>query len=176
MVPESHRDTARAAAWFTTEKPVLANCVTQAAHSGFDTHAWQIAWTVAAFLDQRGYWHEDLALQCEALQAARRAADRAGQAHAHRAVARAYLRLQRTDAAVQHLRAAFELFCTLDDHEAMARTHLDLAWACDQRARYGEALDHAERALHLFRGTSHLPGQADALNAGRAATARAAAR
>ncbi len=165
VVPEGHRDTARAAAWFTAEKGVLANCVTQAANWGFDTHAWQIAWTVAAFLDQRGYWHEDLALQHEALQAARRTADPAGQAHAHRAVARAYLRLQRTDAAGRHLGAAFELFDTLAEHEATARTHLDLAWACDQRARYPDALDHAERALRLFRGASHLPGQADALNA-----------
>jgi DNA-binding SARP family transcriptional activator/Tfp pilus assembly protein PilF len=165
VIPEQPRDRTAAVAWFTAELAVLRNCVIQAVRLGFDRHAWQLAWTVAEFLDQRGQWHEGVALQRRALQAARRADDRMGQAHAHRALGRGYLRLTHTDVAVRHLRAALALFGALDEQVAEARTHLDLGWASDQQGRWEPALDHAQRALDLFRKTSHRPGLADALNA-----------
>jgi hypothetical protein len=34
-----------------------ARAVDQAVGSGFDTHGWQLAWTLADFLDRRGHWN-----------------------------------------------------------------------------------------------------------------------
>jgi DNA-binding SARP family transcriptional activator len=164
-VPETFASPAQAVAWFTSEHRVVLACLAQAARTGFDGHVWQLAWSVAEFLDRRGHWHDWVATQRDALRAARRIADQAGQAHAHRALGRAYLRMDRTDTALPHLRQAYDMFGLLGERVAQARTHLDLGWAYDRRRRYRQALDHAEQALDLFRAAGHAPGEADALNA-----------
>ena len=55
--------------------PVLLAAVDHAAATGFDAHAWQLAWTLADFLDRRGHWHDLAAAQQAALAAAGRLAD-----------------------------------------------------------------------------------------------------
>ena len=53
--PADHR---QALAWFEAEHQVLLAAVTLAAESGFDTHAWQLPWAMASFLQARGHWQE----------------------------------------------------------------------------------------------------------------------
>ena len=45
VTPEDLADHEQALAWFAAEHPVLLAAVGQAAATGFDTHAWQLAWT-----------------------------------------------------------------------------------------------------------------------------------
>jgi len=37
---------------------VLLAAVEHAVATGFDTHTWQLAWTLETFLDRRGHWHD----------------------------------------------------------------------------------------------------------------------
>src|SRR4029453_18869365 len=54
--PETLADSDRALAWLTVEQPVLLAAVAMAARAGFDTHAWQLAWTITQFLNRQGRW------------------------------------------------------------------------------------------------------------------------
>ena len=56
VTPEPLTDYQQALDWFTTERPVLLAAVDHAAITGFDTHTWQLAWTLQTFLHRRGHW------------------------------------------------------------------------------------------------------------------------
>lgn len=165
VATEGFANSAQATAWFAAEHQTLLAAIAQAVRTGFQAHVWRLAWTVAEFLDRQGHWDDWVTTQRSALCAARRAQDQVGQAHAHRSLGRAYVRLQRAEQAVSHLREAFDLFGELGDHPAQARTHLDLAWAYDTQRQHEQALDHADQALALFRAFDDRNGQADALYA-----------
>lgn len=59
-----------------------------------DTHAWQLPWAMATFLDRHGDWQDLLATHQTALAAACRADDLAAQASTHRLLSHAYLLLR----------------------------------------------------------------------------------
>jgi hypothetical protein len=68
--------------WFTAERATLLAAVRLAAKTGFATYSWQLTWAMTTFLLRRGLW-SDQATACEAaLDAARRAGDTVGEAHA----------------------------------------------------------------------------------------------
>lgn len=163
--PEKVSDHDEATAWFAREREVLIALVERCAASGFDRHAWQLAWSLTIFLDRQGGWHDQLAVQRTALVAARRSGDSAGQAHAHRSLARAQARLGQLDEAPGQLQRALELFRALDDPANQGHTCLDLAEMADRQGRRAEVVQHAEAALTLYRTAGHRYGQAMALNA-----------
>ncbi|MFG1678331.1 BTAD domain-containing putative transcriptional regulator [Micromonospora sp. NPDC049282] len=163
--PEKVADHDEAAAWFAREREVLIALVERCAASGFDRHAWQLAWSLTSFLDRQGGWHDQLAVQRTALVAARRSGDAAGQAHAHRSLARAQARLGRLDEALGQLQRALDLFRALDDLANQGHTCLDLAEVADREGRRVEVVENAEAALGLYRAAGHRYGQAMALNA-----------
>ena len=158
----------QALAWFTVEQPVLLAATDLALGTGFETHAAQLAWVLTAFLNSKGHWRDWAASQRAALEAARRLADPAGQATAHRVLGVAYMQLGRYDDAYVHNRQALDLFATLDDNAKQARAHLSLGWVLAHQGRAAEALVHAEQALELSRKMGDRLGEADALSfAGR---------
>ena len=63
---------ADAMTWCITERTVLLSVLECAADSGFDVHAWQLAWTLEVFFERRGHWDDWMATQQVALCAARR--------------------------------------------------------------------------------------------------------
>jgi len=73
-----------AAAWLETERPNLQAAADLAAVSGRHLHAIQIPAAMGDFLRSRGHWEQSAALHRTALEAARRAGDRPGQALALR--------------------------------------------------------------------------------------------
>jgi DNA-binding SARP family transcriptional activator len=158
-------DHEHAVSWFTAERAGLLAAIELAAQAGFDTHAWQLAWTLAEFLDRRGYWHDQAATQRIALDSARRLSDGPGQACAHRSLGLANDQLGHHDNAQAHLRHALALFRDIGDHTGQARTHLNLGQMLERQGQHPAALDHAQRALALFQAADHRPGQASALNA-----------
>jgi DNA-binding SARP family transcriptional activator/tetratricopeptide (TPR) repeat protein len=163
VTPERLADPAAALAWFGVERPALLVAARRAADAGFDTHAWQLAWTVTTFLDRHGYWHDLTAVEGTALAAARRTADRGGQAQSHRGLGRACTGLGRHGDARAHFRSALDLHQQLGDHTGQARAHAGLANLCERQGRHLEALQHARRTLDLHRGLGHRVGQARAL-------------
>jgi DNA-binding SARP family transcriptional activator/tetratricopeptide (TPR) repeat protein len=162
--PETLANHAEAMAWFTIEHQVLLAAIGRGSATGFDTHAWQLAWTLAVFLDWRGHRYDSAATQEAAVDAARRVGDRHGQAVAHRLLAATYLRLGRQDDAITHLGRALELLVDLGDHAGQARTHLGMVRVLQQQDGSREALDHAQQALDLNRTAGNRAGQAAALN------------
>jgi DNA-binding SARP family transcriptional activator/tetratricopeptide (TPR) repeat protein len=158
-------DHEHALAWFTGERTNVLAIIEFAARSGFDTHAWQLAWTFAEFLDRRGYWREGAASQHIALESARRMGDRSGQAYANRSLGLAHDQLGHHDEAHTCLRAALDLFCETVDLTGEARTHLSLGQMLERQGQHPTALGHSRRALALFQAAGHRPGQASALNA-----------
>ncbi|MFF5213465.1 tetratricopeptide repeat protein, partial [Streptosporangium sp. NPDC000396] len=155
----------RAMTWLTAEHAVLLAVVAQAAGAGFNTHAWQLAWSLTEFLDRRGLWPDQVAVHETALQAARRAGDRTGQAHTHRYLGWAHSRLGRHEQASAHFRSALDLYGELGDPIGQASTHGNLCVVLSHQGHHRDALDHAERALALYETAGHRAGQARALNA-----------
>jgi tetratricopeptide (TPR) repeat protein len=154
----------QAVAWFGAERQVLIQLITWAPGAGFDAHAWQQAWTLVDFLDRQGYWKEFHATQHTALAAAQHAADRTGQAHAHRCLGLACIRLRSYGDARTHLQSAQELYRQTGNDRGQALIWLSHGRLSAFQGRWAEALGHAEQALELYRSVGHRAGLANALN------------
>ncbi|HEY2575676.1 MAG TPA: tetratricopeptide repeat protein [Streptosporangiaceae bacterium] len=151
--------------WLDAELQVMLAAVSMAADHSYDVHAWQLAWTMADFLDCRGRWHDWLATQQIALDACIRLGDLVGQGHARRSLAHACSELGRYDDTRSHLAEALRLYRETGDVLGRARCHKDMAAVLERQSSYGTAIEHAEHALELFRAVSYAPGEANALNA-----------
>jgi DNA-binding SARP family transcriptional activator/tetratricopeptide (TPR) repeat protein len=165
VTPETPIDHRQALDWFTAEHPVLLAAIDHAATTGFDTHTWQLTWTIVHFLYWRGHWHDQAAAGRTAVAAAERLADPAAQGRGHRILALAYTMLGRLDDAHTQLSQALELATQAGDQAVQAQTHVVLGLVWERQGRYTEALHHAQQAVHLYRATAHQAGQALALNA-----------
>ncbi|TQJ47402.1 MULTISPECIES: AfsR/SARP family transcriptional regulator [Streptomyces] len=165
--PEPLADDDRALAWLTAEHAVLLAVVETAAASGQPVQerlACQLAWSLEPFFDRRGHWHDGLAVQRTALDAARRLADPALEARGLRGLARVEGRLGLHSRSVPRLESALELFTELGDDTGRAHTHRSLGWECDQRGDLPGALRHNRFALGLFRTLGDRAAQASVLN------------
>src|SRR5262249_7896739 len=163
--PEHLADLPQALAWCTAERRALRAAVDHAAATGFDTHTWQLAWTLWTFHYRRGHWHDLAAAGRAAVAAAGRLADPTVQGRAHRHLARAYIHLGRLDDAHTQLRHALDLATKGSDQAEQAHTHLNLGHVEERPRRHSKALAHARQALDLYWGAGHRSGQAEALNA-----------
>jgi tetratricopeptide (TPR) repeat protein/transcriptional regulator with XRE-family HTH domain len=162
--PEYLLSSQQALAWFEAERGVLRAAITMAAASGFDTHAWQIPWTLVQFFDWRGNLRARLVTQRTALAAARRAGNRLGQAHAHRALGRVHTLLSRFANAHTHLDRALTLYRELSDLAGQADTHHALGNLSNLQNRQKDHMRHEQDALTLFQASGQRTGQANALN------------
>jgi tetratricopeptide (TPR) repeat protein len=164
VTPEDLATHELALAWFTAEHAVLLAAVRHAVQVGYDTHAWQLAWTMTAFFQRDGRWNDWVTAQSCALSAARRRSDQPGQAHAHRHLGRAYARLGQHDDAQRNFQQAHDLYGEVGDLAGQANTHLGLAWLHGLRNDNDQALWHSEQSLELYLATTDLGGQARGLN------------
>jgi tetratricopeptide (TPR) repeat protein len=164
VTPEHIADDKRALAWFTIEYPVLLGAAGQAADAGLDDRAWRLGWTLARFLHREGRWHDQVAVQRTALDAAVRCSDLTGQAEAHRFVAAAHLGLGRIEDGHAHVRHYLDLANRLGNDVARAYAHICLAVVALMQNRAADAARYSRQALELFRATGQPAGQAYALN------------
>ncbi|MFH9550547.1 AfsR/SARP family transcriptional regulator [Streptomyces sp. NPDC017435] len=165
--PEPLADDSRALAWLTAEHAVLLAVVDAAAASGQPAQerlACQLAWALEPFFDRRGHWHDGLAVQRTALDAARRLADPGLEARGLRGLGRVEGRLGLHSRAVPRLERALELFTELDDATGRAQTHRSLGWEREQQGDLAGALRHNQVALGLFRALGERAAQASVLN------------
>jgi DNA-binding SARP family transcriptional activator len=163
--PERHTDSEQALGWFATEHQVLLAAVAEAARTGYDNHTYQLASAMVMFLQRRGHWRDWVDTQLAALAAARRLADPALQARAHRNLTRAYGRLERYEDAHAHLKHALELLDELGDTFSQAHTQIVFGQLLDRQGRHREALEHTQHSAELFRATGDRAWYARALNA-----------
>jgi tetratricopeptide (TPR) repeat protein/transcriptional regulator with XRE-family HTH domain len=162
---EEFADHRQAAAWLAAEYPVLRGLFDQiTAYGGFDDYAPQLAWTLSAFVQRRGYWRDWLAIATAALRAAERRADMAGQARTNRVIGHALIALGRHAEAGHHLQDALDHYARLGDKSGQAHTHSGLALLREQQGEYRAAIGHARNALSLYRATGNLAWSANSLN------------
>jgi len=163
VAPTSPADDKAATAWFATEGAVLLAAFNHAAASGFDTHCWQLAWTLRDHLDQ-GRWHDQTTFWRTALEAARRLGDAAAEVLLSRPLAEAYSHLGQFEDAHALLDQALILCRGLDDRVGEAHTHYVQARLWTRQGLFAEGIDGDLRALDLYRASGHLVGQANTLN------------
>jgi tetratricopeptide (TPR) repeat protein len=164
VTPEQLAGAAGAQAWFSAERLVLLAVIGQAASSGWNSHAAQLAWALRDYLSRGGYYHELMTSHGTALEACRSQGDRRGEARSHSGIASAYGWLGLHREASAHLLRALDLFAELGDAVRQATTHLDLGWVLSNEGRIADALGHAEQALDLYRAAGDQHGQAGSLN------------
>ena len=115
VYPQDLRSHDEAMTWLSAELPVLLTAVQLAARTGFDTHAWQLAWALSEFLDRRGLWHDWIASQLAALDATKRTSDQPAQARIQRTLGIAYNSVGRPDDAHVHITQALTIYTRLGD-------------------------------------------------------------
>jgi tetratricopeptide (TPR) repeat protein/transcriptional regulator with XRE-family HTH domain len=161
---EQPADYGQALAWFAAEHLVLLSTISLADESGFDAHAWQLPWSMTAFLQVRGHWRQWAATQRTALAAAIRLGDTAAQALSGRLLAMAYTELRDHEQARAHLGRSLDLYRSLGNLLGEAKVHGDLGRLAERQGRYADALGHNEHALRLYQAVGHKPGEAHVLN------------
>jgi tetratricopeptide (TPR) repeat protein/transcriptional regulator with XRE-family HTH domain len=162
ITPVPDRQTAQA--WLDAEYPVLVRMVRAAATAGLDEHAWQLAWAMVEYLDLQGYPDDLARTQHIALAAARRLGNDDAEGLALRYLANADIQRGNLDRADQHLQRALHLCAARLDAAGQAKAHMNLALLRELQERFGDANDHALRALELFRQAGHRVGEGIALN------------
>lgn len=162
--PVPMTDRADAAAWFHAERPVLLRVLRQAAETGFEMYACQLAWALTAFLAPRGLFQDQLTAQQAALAAAERIGDLEAQGLANRMLARALMRLGDHEAAEYHVQRAIKLYDELDDQDSLALALRHYTELCCTRGRLDEALMYSVEALRVSRLTGNRYAVARALN------------
>jgi tetratricopeptide (TPR) repeat protein/transcriptional regulator with XRE-family HTH domain len=163
-VIETLTDDQGAMQWLTAEHAALLAALRHAADAGFDTHAWQLAWSLATFHDRRSRRHHRGTAWQVAQQAAQRLGHPAAEAVAHRGLADVKSGLGQHDEALRHLGLALDAAARAGDHIAQAQAHRGLGLVHLRMRRYRDALHHSQQALELLRDVGHDRGVANALN------------
>ncbi|MBX6751249.1 MAG: tetratricopeptide repeat protein [Micromonosporaceae bacterium] len=155
---------AKAKAWFCAERQSLLAAARLGRDYGFADHAWQLAWTMATYLDRSAGWLDWAAVNTVALQATD---DPAALAQAHAGLAQASARLGLFDVAEEHWQRCADQFARAGDPLGEAAVATQLADLYVRAGRSDEAVKTARRAVELYRAQGDEVGLAGALtNAG----------
>ncbi|WP_084557656.1 BTAD domain-containing putative transcriptional regulator [Hamadaea tsunoensis] len=158
-------DADQAMAWFTAEHAVLMAAAERAAATGEDARAWQLAWSLLDYLDNRGHWRDWITVEGLALTAAARRGDRIGEAYAHRLLGRGHAQLGEYAQAIGHYSAAFTLYHRHGDLLGSAHTSMGRSFMHMTRGSHHAAQRDRFTALDLYRRAGHAIGESRALNA-----------
>jgi tetratricopeptide (TPR) repeat protein len=164
VLPAEVTDKDQAMAWFDAEVPVLLTLIGYAGTYGFDTHAWQIPWTLGPFFNRRGRWQDYIASQRTALAAAERLGDTLALAHAHYMLGHAHAQVREYEAADPNIRKALDMFRELGDRGNEAMVLHGLGGMLEKQERYQEALAVALDALRMLKAVGHWWTQASSEN------------
>jgi DNA-binding SARP family transcriptional activator/tetratricopeptide (TPR) repeat protein len=155
VLPADVADKEQAMAWFDAEAPVLLALIAFAGNNGFDTHAWQIPWTLGPFFNRRGRYQDYTASQQTALAAASRLGDTLALAHAHHLLGHVQSQVGAYTEADPNFRRALDEFRELGDRGNEAVVLNGLAGMLEKQERYPEALAVALDALRMLKAVGH---------------------
>ncbi|MGN9913810.1 BTAD domain-containing putative transcriptional regulator [Phytohabitans sp. LJ34] len=164
VVVEPPADHDAALSWFAAEHAVLLSAVEWAAEAGFESYPWQLAWTLTTYSLRQGLWPHHTVAHDAALAAARRQADRKGQAHALYGLGLGHSRAGRFEEAEPYLWEAQDLFGQVDDRLGQAVALEGLAWIAERQGRPADGLHRMKRALSLVEGGADQVHKARFLN------------
>ncbi|MGI5183679.1 BTAD domain-containing putative transcriptional regulator [Dactylosporangium sp. CA-152071] len=157
-------DQDRALSWLTAEYRALQAFVARLAAAGADELTWQLAWTLDTFQRRQGHVHDLVANRRTALAAARRLADPAVLADAHRDLGHALTGAGCPEEARTHFAAALDGYVALGDLACQAHVERGIGYSYQVGGRYDRLLLHCQRAEKLYRAAGHRLGLAKALN------------
>ncbi len=155
VLPADLTDKDQAMAWFDAEAPVLLALIAYADADEFDTHAWQIPWTLGPFFNRRGRWQDYTSTQQTALAAATRLGDTLALAHAHHLLGHVQSQTGAYEQADPNFRRALDEFRELGDRANEAVVLNGLAGMLEKQERYPEALAVALDALRMLKAVGH---------------------
>lgn len=155
VLPADVTDKDQAMAWFDAEVPVLLALISYADANEFDSHAWQIPWTLGPFFNRRGRWQDYTATQQTALAAASRLGDALALAHAHHLLGHVQAQTGAYEDADPNFRRALDEFRELGDRANEAVVLNGLAGMLEKQERYPEALAVALDALRMLKAVGH---------------------
>jgi tetratricopeptide (TPR) repeat protein len=154
----------QAITWLRDERPNLRACIDYTASHTRLSHAIGITTAISDFMHAQGHWSEALSLGQKALDAARTAGDRHGQAWVLNRLGIAQELTGNYQAAADSQEQAWQLFREVGDQHGQA-------WALNQlglvqwlTGDYPAAASSQEQARRLFVGIGDLQGQASVLN------------
>jgi len=154
----------QAAAWLEAERHNLHAAAGYAVASGRLLHAMLIPAAMAGFLDTRGYWDQNLALQQAAFAAARQTGDRPGQAHALLLLSLTQAMTENHPDATASATRALELYRDLGDRAGQAAALTATGAVHVVTNDYPAAAAALRQALELYRDLGHRVGHAEAVN------------
>jgi tetratricopeptide (TPR) repeat protein len=143
---------------------VLLACISASAAAGLDRHTWQLAWTMKTYLFRGGHWHELLATQTAAVEAARRNGDLSGLAPSLVNLAETEMRLNRLGKAEARYREALALYTAAGNLTRAADVWIGLSALAGEQNRCADALGFSRQALVTSQRAGDRSGQALALN------------
>ena len=161
--PLAFADVDDALAWYDSERANLVAATRQAAGSGRDEVAWRLPAPLFTMFNRRGNWADCIATHRVALESARRAGHRPGEAWVLNNLGEA-LGFTRETEGIAHLEQALMIRREIGDRKGEAQTANNLADAYVILDRKDEALDLLRRALELNRETGNQYGEGVALN------------
>ena len=171
--PRPLTDRVAALDWLSTEYPALLEVLQLCARRRWRTTVWQLAWCLDTFqkrqgrvLDRLNTWR----IAFDALDALDDRGDRddrddlAVRVVVHRFLGHAAAHAGSHAEARARLEQALALAERHGDRAELAETHRIFAQACSKQERFDQALDHATRALRLYRELGGTVHEAPALN------------
>jgi tetratricopeptide (TPR) repeat protein len=150
--------------WYAAERAALHAAVPQAAATGHDHQAWQLAYLMAAFLDRAGDRQQYADVAAIGLAAAERRGDRWAQALLVGCHGMAQRGLGNLDAARTALSRAAELFEAEKNRSGVGVAELELGRLAAHTGDVAAAMAHARRALAAFADAGDRAGAGKALN------------
>ncbi|MEN3539632.1 BTAD domain-containing putative transcriptional regulator [Microbispora sp. ZYX-F-249] len=159
-----------ALAWFAAEHAVVVGAVQHAAEAGFDAHAWQLVWTLADFLTQRGrhdpnasgLGDDTLTHYRHALSQWEKLTESSGRGRTHLSLALAFARQAGYSDTLRHSEQALRLFRAAGHQIGQAFALVGMWWAHGQLGDHGRALPACQEVLSLYVRIGDRYGQAAA--------------
>jgi DNA-binding SARP family transcriptional activator/Tfp pilus assembly protein PilF len=149
--------------WGEQERTNLVAATRLAAASGLHEVAWRLPVAAFSFYYRRTYWEEWLVSHDIALDSARQAGDRAGEAWVLNDLGMAYAR-RRMAEGVSYFQQALDIRREIGDRRGEAQAANNAAYANLLLGRSDEALDQLQHALSVQREVGHRYGEGIALN------------
>lgn len=162
--PRVFTELEEASQWFTEEIAALIASSATAVASALPEHGWKIPWTFATFLHRQGRWLDYVASQQAALTSAERIGDPRDVARVRRSLGRSFTLTGRTAEAYEQYERSLATSVELNEPVQQALCFDALTWLDGRLLRHLDAIEHATRALDLYRGVDDVAGQARALN------------
>jgi tetratricopeptide (TPR) repeat protein len=148
------------AAWFDAEHHTGVAAVSLAEAAGFDDLAWRLATAFAPYFDLRGHQDDWLHTHEIALEAARRAGERHGEAIVLRNLGQVRLYRDSYEAARAAFARSHELFREAGDDRGAALALIGLGTVLRVLGEHERALDCSYAALPLFAAVADRHGEA----------------